>query len=369
MNISSPPKKGRGASQNPAGRFERLKFETGEYSQLVELSEELRSEPLAEEVVGETRPRTEYFEDHSRSVLTTNDSPDVGFNASVNPYRGCEHGCAYCYARPTHEYLGLSAGLDFETKIFVKKDAPELLRKALFAKSWRPQPVNLSGVTDCYQPVERKLELTRRCVEVLNDFRNPFTVITKNFLVTRDIDLFREAAERDGVKIFISVTSLDADLAGAMEPRTSRPEFRLRAIEMLAKAGIPVGAMLAPIVPGLTDSEIPAILKAVARAGATAAGFVPLRLPYGLGPLFENWLETHFPERKERVLHRIREIRGGKLNDPNFTTRMRGEGEYAEQMRQLFRLQARKNGLDGPSRELSTAHFRRVDPSGQLTFF
>jgi DNA repair photolyase len=348
-----PLLRGRGSQSNPSGRFEKTKI--------------TREEDFSQ--IAETAPTTEIFDDHSASVLTANSSPDVGFEASVNPYRGCEHGCIYCYARPTHEYLGLSAGIDFETKIFVKRDAPELLRRALLAKSWVPKVVNLSGVTDCYQPLERKLRLTRGCIEVLTQFRNPFSIITKNFLVTRDIDLLREAAQWDGVMVFLSITTLDPSLVDKMEPRTSRPEFRLRAIEKLREAGIPVGVMVAPVVPGLTDSEMPAILKAAADAGALSAGYVPLRLPYGIGPLFEEWLTQHFPDRREKILNRVREIRGGKMNDPNFNSRMRGEGVFAEQIRSIFHLYTKRYGLNEREFGGSTAHFRRVENPDQLDLF
>lgn len=349
--------KGRGTALNPSGRFEPLQLEVDAY---------VHDDPTVLEGEERPLPRTQFFVDSSRTALTRNNSPDVGFSASVNPYRGCEHGCIYCYARPTHEYLGLSAGFDFESKIFVKQDAPELLREKMMSKSWKPEAVNLSGVTDCYQPVERKLRITRGCLEVLGEFRNPFTIITKNHLVTRDIDVMKPMAEIKACAVFISVTTLDAKLAEVMEPRTSRPEFRLKAIEALAKAGIEVGVMVAPIVPGLTDHEMPTILEAVANAGAKHAGFVPLRLPYGLGELFEEWLVRNFPDRKDKVLNRVRELRGGKLNDPNFGSRMRGAGVFAEQLRSMFQLYTRKNGLNKTELELSIEHFKRPSPHGQL---
>lgn len=345
--------KGRGTSANPVGRFEKMNIEEGDYVQ-----------HSYEEVT--TSPRTHFYVDPSRSILTKNDSPDVGFDFSVNPYRGCEHGCIYCFARPTHEYLGLSAGLDFETKIFVKKNAAALLREKLMSKSWVPQTINISGVTDCYQPVERSLKLTRACLEVLVEFKNPFSIITKNHLVTRDIDLLKQVADIPAVMVLISVTTLDPRLAEKMEPRTSHPAARLRAIEKLAQAGIPVGAMVAPVVPGLTDHEMPTILKAVKSAGATVAGYVPLRLPYGLDDLFVNWLDEHYPDRKDKILNRIREIRGGKLNDSQFGSRMRGDGIYAEQLRSMFHLYAKKEGLNQKDIDLSAEHFKR--PSPQVSF-
>ena len=306
--------------------------------------------------------------DTSRSIIATNDSPDVGFDASLNPYRGCEHGCVYCYARPTHEYLGFSAGLDFQTKILVKEDAPDLLRRELSSPRWQPQVIAISGVTDPYQPVERRLEITRRCLEVFVEFRNPVAVVTKNYLVTRDLDLLGELARHQAASVFLSITTLDGSLSRIMEPRTSHPERRLAAIEALSGAGIPVGVLVAPVIPGLTDHELPAILSAATRAGATFAGYTPIRLPHAVAALFEEWLTQHFSDRKEKVLNRIRAMRGGKLNDPNFGSRMQGKGIFAEQIKELFTLACRKSGIDDSGPELSTAAFRR--PSGpQLSLF
>lgn len=302
--------------------------------------------------------RTEFLEDSSRSIVARNRSPDVPFEASVNPYRGCEHGCVYCYARPTHEQLGFSSGLDFERKILVKRHAPELLREALSAPSWQPQVVCMSGVTDPYQPAERRFRLTRGCLQVLRDFRNPVGIVTKNHLATRDLDVLSELAAQDCVHVSISVTTLRNDVQRAMEPRTSSPARRLAAIRKLANAGVPVGVNVAPVIPGLTDHEAPAILEAAAEAGARAALFLLLRLPGGVADHFQRWLEARFPDRKEKVLARIREVRGGKLNDPAFHSRFRGEGPYAEQMLALFRAAARKVGLDGSLPPLSTAGFR-----------
>jgi DNA repair photolyase len=273
-----------------------------------------------------------------------------------------------CFARPTHEYLGFSAGLDFESKIMVKEDAPALLRKELAAPRWRPCVVAVSGVTDCYQPAERRFRLTRRCLEVFAEFRNPVGVVTKNRLVTRDSDLLAELAQHEAAAVFLSVTTLDAELAGNLEPRATRPQGRLAAIRELTAAGIPVGVLVAPVIPGLTDHEMPAILEAAVAAGAQFAGYVPLRLPYAVGPLFEAWLERHYPAKKEKVLSRIRELRGGRLNDSNFGSRMTGEGTYAEQIRALFTLACRKTGIAGNRPRLSTAAFRR--PGGtQRTLF
>lgn len=333
---------GRGASHNPANRFTRI---------------ERVPEPGFE---GEVRhPLTEFLGDRSRSIISRNDSPDIGFEASVNPYRGCEHGCIYCYARPTHEYFGFSPGLDFETKILVKEDAPALLRDALSSKRWRPTVVAMSGVTDPYQPVERRLGIARRCLEVFAEFRNPVAVVTKNDLVTRDIDILVELARHRCAAVYVSVTTLDAKLSRSLEPRTAPPGRRLGAIAALAQAGVPVGVMVAPVIPGLTDHEIPSILQAAVGAGARFAGRTLVRLPFAVAPLFDRWLAQHLPERRERVLHRIREVRGGRLNDPRFQTRMSGEGPLAAAIHALFETAARKLKILGRRPELSTSAFRQ----------
>jgi len=340
--------RGRASGENPKGRFERLEFEP--------------EGPGAESVA------TQFLRDDSRSILSRNDSPDVPFTFSINPYRGCEHGCIYCYARPTHEYLGLSPGLDFETRILVKEQAPELLRDQLERQSWQPQIVALSGVTDPYQPIERRLELTRGCLRVLADFGNPVGVITKNRLVTRDIDILGELAEQNAAAVTLSITTLDRELARRMEPRTSTPRDRLRALEILSKAGIACAVMMAPVIPGLNDTELPAILQAAADAGATSAGYLLVRLPGAVAPLFESWLEENFPDRHGRVMNRIRDVRAGRLNETEFGRRMRGRGPYAEQIHGLFQTALRKTGLERRGRELSTAAFRR--PGGaQLGLF
>jgi DNA repair photolyase len=283
----------------------------------------------------------------------------VGFEASINPYRGCEHGCIYCYARPTHEYLGFSSGLDFETKIMVKEDAPKLLRAELSSEKWQPKVLAMSGVTDPYQPIERRLKITRGCLEVLTEFSNPVCIITKNQLVTRDIDLLGELARHQASAVFISLTTLDTALRKVMEPRTAPPAARLATITALSRAGIPVGVLVAPVIPGLTDHEIPSLLDAAAEAGARFAGHVTLRLPHAVAPLFEQWLENHFPEKKDKILNRLRALRGGKLYDAQFGKRMRGEGIFAEQMDQMFAVACRKAGIASNNLELSTAAFRR----------
>jgi DNA repair photolyase len=344
--------RGRGAVESPGNRFEKLRVEI-DWGAVEEIQ---ANDPDAD---GAPLRKTVYFRDDSQSIISTNDSPDLGFDASLNPYRGCEHGCAYCYARPYHEYLGFNAGLDFESKIMVKERAAELLERELSAKNWQPKVLACSGVTDCYQPVERELRITRSCLEVLARFRNPVGIITKNALVTRDKDYLSELASDGAAFVHLSITSLDRDLARVLEPRASGPESRLRAIRELTEAGIPVGVSAAPMIPGLNDHEIPAILNAAAEHGAVAAFYTAVRLPYGVADLFSGWLERHFPDRKERVLGRIREMRGGQLNDGRFGERMRGSGPIAEGMRRLFEVSRRRAGLDRPRKPLNTAAFQR----------
>jgi DNA repair photolyase len=337
------PYKGRGAPNNPPNRFEELHVER-------ETETDDPDDPA---------PGTRFFVDRTRTILARNDSPDIGFSFSINPYRGCEHGCIYCYARPFHEYLGLSAGLDFETKIFVKTEAPRLLRHELMKPSWKPVTIVMSGVTDCYQPVERRLKITRQCLEVLAEFRQPVGLITKNALITRDIDVLSELARYNAVSVTVSVTTLVRELQQILEPRTSIPSARLAAIHALAKAGIPIGVNVAPIIPGLTDHEMPAILNAAREAGAIRAGYTMIRLPYAVAPLFEKWLEVHRPLAKDKVLHRIREMRGGKLYDSRWGTRMTGEGIYAEHLDHLFDIAVRKAGFPDHTPHLTAEHFRR----------
>ena len=324
---------------------------------------------LAELDPEEPLPKTVYLKDTSKTFINYNSSPDIGFDASINPYRGCSHGCAYCYARPTHEYLGFSSGIDFETKIMVKSDGPELLRKELAAKKWKPQVIAMSGVTDIYQPIERKLELTRRCLEVMLEFRNPVGLITKNHLITRDLDVLKELAKYDAVSACLSITTLDEKLRRVMEPRTSATTRRLDAVANLREVGVHVGVMTAPIIPGLNDVEIPALVEASVKAGAEFVGFNILHLPYSSQDVFVAWLEHHFPERKNKVLNRIRAMRGGKLSDNRFGYRMRGEGIFYEQIKNLHKISRRKAGLNDerPRFRLSTEHFfvpgRVVQPS------
>lgn len=344
--------RGRGAASNPPNRFERISLERDADWNPAE----------------DPAPKTEFFCDLSQTIISRNDSPDIPYAASLNPYRGCEHGCIYCYARPTHEYLGFSAGLDFETRIVVKPRAPELLRQQLASPRWTPEPLALSGVTDPYQPCERRLQLTRRCLEVLAQCRNPVCIVTKNQLVTRDLDLLQELARHQAVSVSISITTLDLELRRVLEPRTTPPAARLDTIAKLAAANIPVGVLVAPVIPGLTDHELPRLIAAAAQAGAKYSYYSALRLPLGVGPLFEAWLAAHVPDRKEKVLNRIRAMHGGELYDSRFGRRMRGEGPVADQISALFHVACRRAGLDARGPALSTAAFRR--PTGsQLELF
>jgi len=346
MTVESASPRGRGAAGNPPNRFEKIQLQ--------------RDEDWNPEE--DPAPKTQFLRDLSQSIITYNDSPDISFKAGINAYRGCEHGCSYCYARPFHEYLGFSAGLDFETKIIVKENEPELLRRELSSPKWKPQLLAMSGVTDCYQPIERRLQLTRKCLAVLAEFRNPVCIITKNYLVTRDLDLLRELAAHRAAMVYVSINSLDAELARGLEPRAASPKLRLEAVEKLSRAGVPVGVLVAPVIPGLNDHEMPAVLSAAKAAGAVSARNEMLRLPLAVASLFEAWLDRNYPEKKEKVLGRVRAIRGGKLNDPRFGVRMRGEGIFADQISQMFQVARRRVGIpeDGP--ELSAASFRR--PTG-----
>jgi DNA repair photolyase len=346
---------GRGAADNPANRFQSLHIEPDAESAGVDPDQRIHAD-------------TVFLVDSSRSIIATNDSPDIGFDASVNPYRGCEHGCIYCYARPTHEYLGLSAGLDFETRILVKTQAAALLREELSSPRWEPRTLSFCGVTDAYQPIERRLEITRACLSVLAEFNNPVCIVTKSALVTRDTDILGRLAGVRAAAVFVTITTLDNDLSGRLEPRAAAAHRRLGAIRALSEARIPVGVMVSPVIPGLTDHEIPAILQAAAEHGAAYASYTPIRLPLAVAPLFSDWLMRHYPQRREKILNRIRSMHEGKLNDPRFGTRMRGTGLWADQFRTMFRLARRRAGLDRSTPELSIASFRR--PGGkQLTLW
>jgi DNA repair photolyase len=302
-------------------------------------------------------PRTEVTWETARSVIARNDSPDIHFDRSINPYRGCEHGCIYCYARPSHAYLGHSPGLDFETKLYGKMDARERLKAELAAPGYKPAPISISGITDPYQPVEKRHRITRSIVETLIEHRHPFTLISKNALMARDIDLLAEAARLNLVSAALSVTTLRPELARTMEPRASTSAKRLSAMKTLSDAGVPMAVMTAPIIPGLNDSEIEAILEAARDAGARSAGFVMLRMPHEIKDLFTEWLTAHVPDRAKRVLMLMREVRGGKLYDSSFFSRQRGTGPYAELIEKRFRLTVKRLGLDGPRAPLRSDLF------------
>ena len=349
--------KGRGATLNPKVRFESAEvdpFDDGWGS-------------LARARDDDPPPRTEVTPDASRSVIARNTSPDIPFDRSINPYRGCEHGCVYCYARPTHAYLGLSPGLDFETKLVAKLDAPALLEDELARPGYRCQPIALGTNTDPYQPVERRLGITRGILEVLARCRHPATIVTKSAAVVRDLDLLAPMARQDLVRVAISVTTLDGDLARRLEPRAAAPHRRLQAIRQLREAGVPAAVMVAPIIPALTDHEIERILEAAVGAGASSAGYVLLRLPHEVKELFEGWLEAHAPERAGHVLSLVRQCRGGRLYDATFGRRMRGEGPYAELIGRRFATAKRRLGLVAEGRPLRTDLFAPpAPPSGQL---
>ncbi len=352
MHDLSKALSGRGVTKNLPNRFKPFSQEVDDYCHKTEAS----------------NPQTVFIKDESKSILSKNDSPDIPFGSSLNPYRGCEHGCVYCYARPMHEYLEWSAGLDFETKILVKENAPQLLEKTLSSKTWKPQVVALSGATDPYQPAEKNFEVSRKCLQVFSKFRNPVVAITKNYLATRDIDLFSQLAQHNASAIYISLNSLDTSLARKMEPRASSPERRLETIRKFSEAKIPVGVLVAPVVPGLNDSEIPAVLKAAAEAGASFAGYVVLRLPFAVEGLFTKWLEEAYPNKKEKVLNRLRSLRNGDLYNSDYGSRMKGQGVFAKQIADLFELSKRKAGISGQGPRLDVSGF--IPPSGrQLSLF
>ncbi|MBL8006146.1 MAG: PA0069 family radical SAM protein [Ignavibacteria bacterium] len=350
--------KGRGSQFNLPNRFEKsfTDFKYDEYAEYYNFEED------------EKNVSTQLLSDHSKSVLVKNESPDLGAGYSINPYRGCEHGCIYCYARPTHEYLGYSSGIDFETKIMVKHNAAELLSAEFSKKSWIPQTVFFSGNTDCYQPTERKLGITRKCLDVFLKFRNPLALITKNALVLRDIDIVKSLSEMNLIRVVISVTTLKKELHRVMEPRTSSPDMRLKTIEILASVNIPVSVNVAPIIPGLTDEEIPSILKEASDRGAVSAGNVILRLPHSVKDLFLDWLRREFPDRADKIINRIKEVHGGKLYDSSFGRRLTGHGEWADTIQKIFNSGCRKYNLNTKNTPLNKGAFRR-DFSDQFSMF
>jgi DNA repair photolyase len=308
------------------------------------------------------RPATEIIEQRVKTILTGNDSPDISFDLSINPYRGCEHGCIYCFARPTHSYLNLSPGLDFETRIFAKVNAAERLRAALESPSYEPMMLNIGSATDAYQPAERKLGITRRVIEVLSEFKHPFSVITKSSGIERDIDLIAPMAAERMAAAYVSITTLDSGLARILEPRAAMPERRLKTVERLAQAGIPVGVSISPVIPFINDAEIERIVEAVAQAGASRAFSIVLRLPWEVNPLFQQWLEAHFPDRAKRVMARIRDMRGGKDYDAQFGSRMTGQGLWAELVRQRFEKASARCGLNQDRTPLDLTRFVRRRP-------
>jgi DNA repair photolyase len=315
-------------------------------------------------------PRTQILEQSVKSILAGNDSPDIGFDLSINPYRGCEHGCIYCYARPTHSYLNLSPGIDFETRIIAKVNAAQRLRESFARASYVPRSLNIGSATDAYQPVERRLRITRSIIEVMSECAHAFSLVSKSSGVERDLDLIAPMAERRLAAVYVSITTLDPHLARIMEPRATLPQRRLKTIETLAKAGVPVGVSVSPVIPFLNLHELERILEAARDCGATSAFSILLRLPWEVSPLFQHWLEQHFPDRAARVMARVREMRGGRDNDPNFGTRMTGSGVWAALIRQRFEKAAARLGLNRERAELDLSQFRRPSARpGQATLF
>lgn len=351
--------KGRGATSNQVERFSAWSREPDEAVEFANAAHE--------HVV---QFRTHVTDEIARRIISRNNSPDVPFDRSINPYRGCEHGCIYCFARPTHAYLGLSPGLDFETELYAKRNAAELLRAELTKASYRPAVLALGANTDPYQPIERGLAITRSILEVLEDFNHPVGITTKSALVVRDLDILSRMACKGLVRVFLSVGTLDADLARLLEPRANTPGRRVEAIRRLAEAGVPAGVIVAPIIPALNDYDIERVLEASAQAGAEGAGYVMLRLPLEVRDLFVEWLHAHFPSRAAHVMSLIEQVRDGRHNDANFGSRMRGTGQYAELVRRRFELACRRHGLNLTRRPLDTTQFRRPGAHGpQLNLF
>lgn len=348
------PRKGRGAVTNLQGRYEVDQREAVDDGWVQHEDEE----------GGPPALRTQVFDERAKTILTRNASPDIPFSVSLNPYRGCEHGCIYCFARPTHSYLGLSPGLDFESRIYAKVNAPELLERELSKKSYVPEPIALGVNTDAWQPVEHDLCLTRRVVEVLSAHGHPFAAITKSSLIERDLDLLAPMAAREQFMAAITITTLDAEIARTLEPRAATPSRRLRTIRTLSEAGIPVGVSIAPVIPFVTEPDMERVLEACAEAGATHASYIVLRLPWEVAPLFKDWLAAHFPDRADRVMSRVRDMRGGKDYDSNYASRMKGEGLWADLLKQRFRQAVRRLGLNERRQgSLDMSHFMRAQPA------
>jgi len=353
--IPDRPVKGRGAALSPEGRFESRRHQ--------------REDDGWFPPEAEGKPRTTLGVDRARRVLNDNDSPDVGFSRSINPYRGCEHGCSYCFARPTHSYLGLSPGLDFETRLFYKPDAPEQLARELAAPNYTPTPIALGINTDGWQPVERRTQLSRRILKVLAEHKHPVGIVTKSALIERDLDILAPMAKDGLVSVNFSVTTLDRDLARHMEPRATAPHRRIKAMQRLAAAGVPVGVMVAPVIPALNDGDMEHILQAASNAGAGRAGYVILRLPHELADMFPAWLEAHYPERKAKVLAILTGLHGGKLYDARFGARMHGQGQWAELIAQRFTLAVKRLGLERHGTRLRTDLFRVPGRGRQTEMF
>src|SRR5579859_2792705 len=349
--------KGRGATLNPEGRFEKALREAFDDGWDVAPADE------------PGQPKTIVTAERVKSIISKNDSPDIPFTLSINPYRGCEHGCIYCYARPSHAYLNLSPGIDFETRLFAKVNAAERLREELARPAYVCSTITIGANTDPYQPAEREWKVTRSLLEVVSQCNQPIGIITKNALVERDLDILAPMAEKDLVSVYISVTTLDHDLARRMEPRASAPARRLEAIRRVARSGVPVGVMVAPIVPFLTDAAIEQILEAARDAGALSAGYVLMRLPYEVKDLFKDWLMHHYPLKAEHVMSRVKQMRGGRENDPEFGTRMSGSGEFADLLRLRFEKTCKRLGLNEHRRVLNVTQFRRPRMDGQLDLF
>ncbi|MEP1032403.1 PA0069 family radical SAM protein [Ekhidna sp.] len=338
--------KGKGAQINVANKFAQQSIETEDF------------DGLDEELINE-KPPIQIFNETPKKIISTNSSPDIGMNASINPYQGCEHGCVYCYARNSHEYWGFSAGLDFETKLIVKPNAPKLLENEFLKASYKPRTIMLSGNTDCYQPIEKKFELTRKLLRVFHKYQNPVGIITKNALVIRDIDLLKDLAANNLVQVIFSITSLDESLRQKLEPRTASATKKLKAMELLANENIPVGVMNAPIIPGLNHHETPEILKSAASAGASFASYTVVRLNGQIGKIFYDWLIKNFPDRAEKVWNQIQDLHGGNVNDTNFGRRVKGEGKTSEVIRRLFEVSKRKYFAERSFQPLDTTHFRK----------
>jgi DNA repair photolyase len=350
-------RKGRGATVNPEGRFETSAREAFDDGWGVPDDHEAG------------RPKTVVTPEQAKSIISRNDSPDIPFTLSINPYRGCEHGCIYCYARPTHAYLNLSPGLDFETRLFAKVNAAELLRRELARPGYTCETISIGANTDPYQPAEREWKVTRSILEVAAQCNQPVGIVTKNALVERDLDILAPMAAKGLVAVFVSVTTLDADLARRMEPRASAPARRIEAIRRLSAAGVPVGVMVAPVVPFLTDPGLEKTLEAARDAGAMQAGYIVMRLPYEVKDLFKAWLNEHYPLKAAHVMSRVRDMRGGRENDPNFGSRMRGSGEFAELLRARFEVACRRLGLNRTRRQLDVSQFRRPGSDRQIDLF